>query len=694
MDWLPRTVVLCFGMSLVSAGSLSAQATRERQVADVQIEGLETISSATLHRSLAMLPEIYEVSHPSIDRATYVYRVHEAVKRGMLASGFFDATVEVVPGIEPLKLLVDEGPRIRCGSISVSGGTTVVNQWVESQLQIASTEEDAKPVWRRGKPAVGSLFGSLAHRNKIQERLNEIGLQGSRSSIDFYRNDQTSEQELRVQLAAEDASFMLPGAEKSGAEKSGAEKSETIESEFGSTSRTLLNQSAEPTGPAGVAQELVSIHQRLFAKPNAGVRFRQIEAGIEVELWIGEQVTVAKLTIGSHVRHFVWRDSELLISMAEPPAAICLPVPNTTIILTQQSAAESKDGKTTSFTLGGSLSSKQQEQTAQMGVVFTAQAWADWFPPDETTRTTDEHGVTYIHQDHRLRLDHTGSLIELVGLDASDRQLQYSAVIDSEIQSIADGFLGAVEPLELFVRDPQSGEHATLHDVFNRVTKNEANKDDFHIPPANGNRDAIGVMLLLATNDGRLMDPDSVLTQLGKLYALELSGNRRGLKERIKSLEPEAMQGPLLSLALAELLEMHGNKERSLQLYRHSQQLLSEPTAVQPEIQLLVSQYNLIGRMCEEVDVKEWLQQTTQLAAPLLKGEMATVAQGFIDQLPDATTREQRRSNAGRVLVLAYQIRGQAILGQYVARKITVLEAAQQRLAKKKESKNEKKSKR
>ncbi|MDA9858045.1 hypothetical protein N9D23_07975 [Rubripirellula sp.] len=690
MDWFSRMRAVCFGMQLFFVGSLFAQVTEERQVAEIRIAGLKAISPATVRQHLARLPEIYEASHASIDRATYVYRVREAIKRGMLASGFFDAIVSVISEDEPLEILIEEGPRIRCGSISVSGGTTAVNHWAESQLQIASElEEDAKPAWRRGKPAVGSLFGSLAHRNKIQKRLNELGFQGSQASIDLHRNAQSNEQELRILLSDDDAGFVLPAAEDPA----------TIESSPVSPAQTSLNQSAGQPGMTGLAQELNAVHERFFAKPSSKLRFRQFDAAMVIEFWFGQQITVAKIGIDSQVRNFVWREGELLISMSDPLAAILLPIPNTTLILTQQSPAEAENGKTTSFTLGGSFSSKPKVKSAQMGVVFTSQVWADWFPPDETSRTENEQGVTYRYQEHQLRIDHAGYLIDLIVVDAAGRKMECFSVKESEIEALADKVRSAMKPLELLVceaeaDDSSSGEREPLKSVLSRITEDKAGDEEFHIPPANGQRDVLGVLVLMAINEGELIDPDSVLGQLCKLYALELSGNRRGTLERVRGLEQRALQGPLLSLVVAEFLERQGHIERSLQLYRHSQQLRGDLRAVQSDIQLFLNRSTLPGRVCGEVDVKEWLRQVTLLASPVLQTEMAGQIAGFLKQFPDATNQEERLANAEQLLILAYELRGQTVLHQYTAEKIKLLQTAQIHLAKKQDSKGEKKSKR
>ncbi|MEE2935843.1 MAG: hypothetical protein VYA84_07585 [Planctomycetota bacterium] len=690
MDGFFRTGAVCFGMQLVFVGSLLAQVTEERQVAEIRIAGLKTISPATVRQHLARLPEIYEASHASIDRATYVYRVQEAIKRGMLASGFFDARVSVVSEDETLEILIEEGPRIRCGSISVSGGTTAVNHWAESQLQIASElEEDAKPAWRRGKPAVGSLFGLLAHRNRIQKRLDELGFQGSQASVDLQRNAQSNEQELRILLSEEDAGFVIPVAEDP----------TKIESTPVSAARISLNQSVGQSGVSGLARELDAVHQRLFARPSAKLRFRQFDAAMMIEFWFGQQITVAKIGIDSQVRHFVWREGELLISMSDPLAAISLPVPNTTLTLTQQSPAEAENGKTTSFTIGAAISSKPKVKSAQMGVVFTSQAWADWFPPDEISRTENEQGVAYRYQEHQIRLDHAGNLIDFVVVDAAGRKMECFSVKESEIEALADNVRSAVKPLELLAceadaGESSSGERKPLKNLLSRIIEDRAGDDEFHIPPANGQRDVLGVLVLMATNEGELMDPDSVLGQLCKLYALELSGNRRGTLERVRELEHRALRGPLLSLALADFMERQGHIERALQLYRHSQQLLGDLRDVRSDIRLVLNRSTLPGRVFEEVDVKEWLRQVTLLASPILQVEMAGELAAFLNQFPDATNEEQRLANAEQLLILAYELRGKTILHQHTAGKIKLLQAAQIRSAKKQDSKDDKKSKR
>jgi len=142
-----------------------------------------------VHRKLANLPEIFEASHASIDEATYVHRVREAVARGLLSSGWLDSQVTVT-ATDPLTLMVVEGPQFHYGSVTVEGAAAEVNNWVGQQLMVAEPgKEDSKPVWKPGKPVVGTLFGEMRRNQAIQQRLRGLGLQADSAKMELGRDD-------------------------------------------------------------------------------------------------------------------------------------------------------------------------------------------------------------------------------------------------------------------------------------------------------------------------------------------------------------------------------------------------------------------------------------------------------------------------------------------------------------------------
>ncbi len=440
--------------SPVTAPPHSSPRARDRDVTEIRIEGLETISPETVHRKLQQLPEIFEAAHHSVDQATYAYRVHQAVRRGMLSSGFLDAHVELTAESFPLTLTVSEGPRFLCGLVEVLGASPAVNQWVASQLQVASTaKKDAKPVWEPGEPAVGTLFGSLHRRQSIQERLSELGLDGSEANIDFRRNESTHEQELVVHLAKTDALFMAPATAP---EQAVVDDAEVVSSE----------KESDSVQADGIAGELHRIYQRLFAEPTAGLHFRSEEETITMDFWFGQEIAVAKLQQGAHSRQIVSADGQLLISMPTPPAAIQLPIPNPSLLLTQQSTDEAEDGKTFRITLGGAMSSKAPDQPVRVGFVFTRDAWKEWFPAQDTQRTESDGLIRYACQDRELVVDSQGRLIKLYGSRSGQQTMHFSEVSEQEIRQLADEIVATVQPLELFARHPDTNRRITLGEML------------------------------------------------------------------------------------------------------------------------------------------------------------------------------------------------------------------------------------
>lgn len=664
-------------MSFVLNQSLLAQTIPDREVAQIRIDGLRTVPLETIRRKLNYLPEVFEASHSSVDKQTYAYRVREAVARGMLASGFLDSRVERLDDPGQLTLKIHEGPQFRRGQIEVSGAAEEVNQWIAAQLQIASTaeKEDASPVWQPGKPADGTLFGSLHRRQAIQARLSEIGLQGSEAGIDFVRHDDTKSQHLRIELSAADASTDIPIP---------------VAADDPAPASTESSAGNQPIAE-GLDGELQRIHRQLFSTPATGLSVQCADESRTMEFTFGHSAVVAILQQQSHRRRFVLQGSEVTISMDDPPAAIRLPIPNASAVLYQQSSQESDKDTTIRIKIDGAFSTTRPDRGAKSGFMFTQMGWTEWFPPSFTERTDTAQGVTYTHGDHYLRLDHKQRLIELSGTDANGHRLTVQRASEETVANLVSEVSQAAEPIELLARDPNTDRQVALGDVFQNILKDDDKDVKFHIPPASGQNDLYGALILMMVDERMLVEPDSLIGRLSKLYALELSHNRRGLSDRIAAIEPEAMQGPLTSAVIADLWARQGAIERALSRYHHAQQLAIDPTAVQCDIRMLVDSSHLLGRVLENFDVKLWLLQSTQLAEPFADEQQAAMAQGLIESLPDASTKQDRRENIKRLLTFAYDWYGQAMLEQHLSARIYDLKVKQRRVAEKKKKKDEQK---
>ncbi len=653
-------LVLSLCLSLILAESLSAQAVPDRDVSQIWIRGLETISPRTIQRKLACLPEIVEVSHSSVDPKTYTSRVRDAVERGMLASGFFDGHVELSEEAGLLILDIQEGPRFHCGSITVEGASHEVGEWIRSQLLIASTEtEDAEAVWQPDTSADGTPSGGLHWKHGVHKRLNEIGLHGAGAIVELVRNDEANSLDLHIELSSSDASFALPNQGDS-----------------------HQQDADDATSTHRVSGELQQIHRRLFASPMSGIRFRSILDNMAAELVLGSETTIAMLQFESNRRTVVLDRGEVLISMEEPPAAVRIPTPNASMVLTVQSPKESNGNAIRlSFNAAFTTSDKPQH-SVRAGVVFTEQCWAEWFPPDSTERTEDERGVTYSHKSHCLRLDHQGNLVELSGDDSTGIQISLDPIEEKEVRQIADEIVLAVNPIELIARDQATGQKSSLAEFIQRICKARENADDFHIPPAGGERENDAVLVMSWVHDGAFGVPDSLPARLAKLCALEMSGNHRGLNERLTEIEPEALEGPFSSAIVATLWAWHGNAEPALKQFRRAQQLTGDTDAIQHDLKLLLDSSNLLGRVCQQVDVKRLIQQSTLLAEPFFEEpEVIQSIQVLASAFPDAVTNQERCDNAQLLLTLVYEIAVQEPLEDYLADMIQLLESRHEAIA-------------
>jgi hypothetical protein len=155
-------------------------------------------------------------------------------------------------------------------------------------------------------------------------------------------------------------------------------------------------------------------------------------------------------------------------------------------------------------------------------------------------------------------------------------------------------------------------------------------------------------------------------------------------------MEAEAGAGPFTSAALGDLLARQGDLDGSLRLLQHSQALLNDSTAVERDLRTIFDTSNLLGRVCENVDVKSWLQQTTQLAAPAMNAQLLALIQNLTAGMPDAENASERLANARRVMLFALELGGRSRFDQYLSAQIQTVEARKQRLAAKKEETSKK----
>lgn len=661
------------GMMLLLATAHAVAA--EPDVFQVRLEGLQTLSAESIHRDLVNLPEIYEAAHPTVDQSVFEHRVQQAVTRGMLASGFLDSRVQGVQS-DPLTLRIHEGPRFRRGTVIVRGASAPSCDWIASQLLVASdSDEDAKPVWTVGKPANGTLFGGMHIRNSVAQRLSELGLNGADANVELVRSDADQRQELHIQLAADDAGFQVPPQPFS----------DGVEADAAST-----DASAEPKQPMDLAAELELIHRRLLLKPLQGVRYRSWGEELSIDVMFGEKSASATIEYQTHRRQIVLVNGELLVSMQDPRTSIRIPIPSASAVIYQQSSKETEKGKTMGLTLNGAFSSKKPDEPGPMGARFTVSAWKEWFPPELTERVEDDRGLHYSYQDHRLSLDSQGRFVELTGTDLEGRRLSLVPVGEEEVGRAVDAITESANPIELFIRDPQTDRRVVLGEIFQNFADKKDEDDEFHIPPAGGEKEVLGMVVLMIVNDGKFIDPDSMIGHLAKLYALHISGNGRTISERLAELQVDAAQGPITSAVLADLWARQGSLETALAYYGRSQSLAGDFEAVQHDMQTLVAKNNLVGRVCEQVDVKQWLQATIQLIAPMVEEAPIAMVQSLIESMPDATGEQERLDNARRLLTIAYELQGRNVLRAHVAAQIEDLQARQKRIAEKAEEKKKK----
>ncbi|MEM8670612.1 MAG: hypothetical protein AAGG48_24010 [Planctomycetota bacterium] len=685
MDRFHRVLIGCFlASSVLWCVNAVAQTTEPRDVSQVQIHGLTSISVDSIIERLENQPEVFEATHRSIDQATFAFRVREAVARGMLASGFLDSHVELSSQTEPVQLTIDEGKRFRNGTVRVKGASPMANGWIAEQLTVASTaKEDADPVWELGKPAVGTLFGAMARLQSVRDRLTEVGLNGAKADVRCERDEETFGQLLIVDLDASDASFTVARSKPS----------DNLVNDHDETNSDQQSEGSSRPSVTGVAAELIAVHQRWFARPTPGVRVRHEDETTSIDLWCGEEAAVAIVNEGGHERTIVYKDGELQLGMENSSAAIRVPVPNALLTITQSAASECEDNKTMKISFSGNASSDKPDGSPLFGMMFTEAAWTEWFPPARTRRTESETATIFQYEDHVLKVDLDGNLIQLRGFDPAERLFVIDRVSEKQVQEFTAHTVADADPIGLFVQDPNSNQRISLKSLWDEYEKDRTNKDEFNIPPAGGKRDVFGVVILAVVHDGRLVKEDSLVGRIAQLYALELSRNRRTLMDRIAEIEAEAMKGAVTSAVLGDLVKRQGNGgiETALRYMRHSQSLLEVPSAAEHDMDVLLDPSNLIGRVFRQVDLKQWLQVCIQWGKPFSEQQQTLDdINSLLSGLPDASIEDERLANARSIATTAYEVAGSSFLERYLDQSIADLESRQQRLAKKKEEKKRK----
>ena len=259
--------------------------------------------------------------------------------------------------------------------------------------------------------------------------------------------------------------------------------------------------------------------------------------------------------------------------------------------------------------------------------------------------------------------------------------MSLTRIEDDEIRKIADEITQAADPIELFVRDQKSGRQVSLAEVLQSFSNDDEDHTGFHIPPVDGEKDIYGCLVLMLVHDGAFGNPDSMPARLARLCALAMSGKGRGLSERLAEFEPEELKGPIACAVVATLCLLQGNADRALSEFRHALQLAGDSETVQHDLRLLLDSNNLLGGVCEQVDVKRWVQQATLLAVPFAGEAQMTIFQELTRDLSDASTRQERHHNARLLLTHVYEFAVQESLEGYIADMIETLESRQQQVA-------------
>lgn len=191
--------------------STASRGTR-RKLSEIRFRGLETLSTQDLIQALRTTPEVYEAMYPSIDEAVYRSLVVDAVRRGMVASGFHDATVRLdeppsktdisvieVPTAEsvvtrrshPFSITITEGPRYRFGTLKVNGGNSEVNHWLQTQLtQHIVRDPDKKPedyelTWRSDRQCPGHPVAMENVTNRIRDALSDLNVAFDHVTVNY-----------------------------------------------------------------------------------------------------------------------------------------------------------------------------------------------------------------------------------------------------------------------------------------------------------------------------------------------------------------------------------------------------------------------------------------------------------------------------------------------------------------------------
>ncbi len=196
----------------------------------IRFVGNSTYSTEQLRKALIAEPDYLSASHPLSDRLELTEVVERLLTAGYRNTGFPECKVKAqTSDDETTTYQIDEGTRIRCGGVRITGASRIdesrlierltkpypaektfpsfvevggqsLTTWVDADGKIVKPES---PVWERGIP---SRFGNEERINHlVKVALTDIGWSESDFSASLDTNVQDATAELVVNIEAEGA---------------------------------------------------------------------------------------------------------------------------------------------------------------------------------------------------------------------------------------------------------------------------------------------------------------------------------------------------------------------------------------------------------------------------------------------------------------------------------------------------------